>query len=123
VAKIPDFTDSELWVVRTTLQERYGHEVPVHLADTEIRLRPDAAEPVEVPAVFWRERAASFVVCKLGPGGFHARFFYDPSEHFAPGRDHYEDLADCVMATLRAQADDERIRGGAPGRMFNHSGD
>jgi len=113
VAKIPDFTDSELWVVRTTLQERYGHEVPVHLADTELQLEPVPAAPVEVPALYWRERGAHFIVCKAGSADFRARFFYDPGQHFTPGRERFEDLAGCVVATLQGQADDERTRSGA----------
>lgn len=35
---IPDFTDSELWVVRSTLKERYGKEIELQMADTEVAL-------------------------------------------------------------------------------------
>jgi len=38
MSAIPDFTDSELWVVRTTLRERYGHDVEIQLADSELRV-------------------------------------------------------------------------------------
>jgi hypothetical protein len=33
---IPDFTETELWTLRTTLNERYGRPVEIELADTEM---------------------------------------------------------------------------------------
>jgi len=38
---IPDFTDSELWAVRSTLKERYGKEVEPQLAEQQV------GQPVE----------------------------------------------------------------------------
>jgi hypothetical protein len=40
MSSIADFTKSELWIVRTTLVERYGKEIELRLADTELRLNP-----------------------------------------------------------------------------------
>ncbi|MBI3545649.1 MAG: hypothetical protein HY081_03515 [Gammaproteobacteria bacterium] len=34
--EIPDFTDSERWVVRSTLKERYGKDIDLPMADTEV---------------------------------------------------------------------------------------
>lgn len=42
--KIPDFTDSELWVVRTTLKERYGQEIKIELAVSGLQLNPPSQE-------------------------------------------------------------------------------
>ncbi len=31
---MPDFADTELWVVRSTLKERYGHDIELEFAQT-----------------------------------------------------------------------------------------
>jgi hypothetical protein len=111
MSQIPDFTDTDLWVVRTTLAERYGKDVELHLADVEIRLTPGSDELTEVPALFWRERDASFMICRLGENRFRPQFFYTPGEQFSTDRDNYDNLAECITALLQCQADDERGRG------------
>ena len=110
---IPEFSDSELWVLRSTLRERYGQAVEIHLADTEVRLDPSRTEVTECPAVFWKEREASFIICKLGENRFKNQFFYGPHEHYGTGRNEYDDLAECVTTILQVQSDDEREREGA----------
>jgi hypothetical protein len=35
---IPDFSDSELWIIKSTLAERYGTAPEINLAETEMRL-------------------------------------------------------------------------------------
>ncbi len=45
--KIPDFNDTEIWRVETTLTERYGKKVTVELANAEIRL--DSSKRVLTP--------------------------------------------------------------------------
>jgi hypothetical protein len=37
---IADFTETERWVVDTTLKERYGKAIEVKAADVELRLSP-----------------------------------------------------------------------------------
>lgn len=37
MAEIPDFSDSDLRVIRGTLSERYGKGVAIELADAELR--------------------------------------------------------------------------------------
>ena len=44
MGQIPDFTDTELWIIRSTVKERYGRDVPVELAETESRDEGPAAE-------------------------------------------------------------------------------
>jgi hypothetical protein len=50
MSKIPDFTDSQIWTVESTLKERYP-ESPIELqqVDTEIRLSPHDRELTQVP--------------------------------------------------------------------------
>nr|WP_296917071.1 hypothetical protein [Thiocapsa sp.] len=44
MATIPDITDTEQWVLRTTLRERYGRDLELQLADAEIRLHASDCE-------------------------------------------------------------------------------
>ncbi len=43
---IPDFTETELWVVRTTLKERYGKDIPIELAEAEIMLGGEIGDAI-----------------------------------------------------------------------------
>ncbi len=62
---IPDFNDSELWVIRVTLKERYGEEREVELADCELQLDPSDPTLTLCPTVFWSARDCNFVVFKV----------------------------------------------------------
>ena len=66
MTQIPDFSDTELAVVRDALVKRYGKSVKIELADSELRLDPDAPVLTPCPTAFWSERNASFVICKVG---------------------------------------------------------
>ncbi len=37
MSPIPDFNDSELWTVQSTLKERYGQDVDMQQGDTDVR--------------------------------------------------------------------------------------
>ena len=66
MAELPDFSDSDLWVIPGTLSERYGKEAAIELADAELRLPPTARTLTLCPAVFWSERGCNYVVVKVG---------------------------------------------------------
>jgi hypothetical protein len=110
--KIPDFTETERWVVDTTLKERYGKPVEVKAADVEMRLSPADRELTSCPALFWAERDAGFVLSKTGEGLFRCQFYYSVREQYGTGREEYDDLAECVTALLKLQADHEAQRQG-----------
>ena len=67
--KIPDFTETELWAVRSTLKERYGKEVEPQLADTEVMLG-GADGMAWCPTLFWSAKGANFAIVKLGAKRF-----------------------------------------------------
>ncbi len=115
MAPIPDFTDTELWVVRTALKERYGQAVAVDLADSDLRLDPESTQLTTCPTIFWTERGASFVVFKLGEGRYRCQFFYSAHEQYGTGREVYDDIGECVTHVLQLQADHERMRAPSPG--------
>jgi hypothetical protein len=105
---IPDFTDAERWVIESTLRERYGERTPIELADAEVRLDPDTPVLTNCPTVYWHERGAHFVIMKTGEDHYRCQFFYSTYQQYGTGRAEYNDLLDCVVAVLRAQADHEK---------------
>jgi hypothetical protein len=112
MSSIPDFTQTEQWVVHTTLKERYGHDKEIQLGDSEVRLNPSAMELTEVPVLYWEHADCHFVLFKVGDGRYRSQFFYRGFEQFSTGIDEYDDIGDCVVSLLRAQADHEAERGG-----------
>lgn len=62
---IPDFDDSELWVIRITLKERYGEKREYELADCELQLDPSDSTFTLCATVCWSARDCNFVVFKV----------------------------------------------------------
>lgn len=110
--RVPDFTDADRWVVETALKERYGERVAVEPADSEIRLDAASDEITLCPTLYWEKRGVEFVIFKVAENRFRSQFYYSITEQYGTGRD-FDDLADCVVTTLRLQADHEKDRAGA----------
>jgi len=108
MTRIPDFTETELWVVRSTLKERYGHEVETALAETEGRLDSNTAEVAWCPALFWSQKGANFVIIKAGKKRYRAVFYYHPEHQVGTGHDSYDELGDCVVSILQVESDNVR---------------
>lgn len=55
MSKIPDFTDSQIWTVESTLKECYP-DSPVELqeVDTEECLSPHDRELTPAPGLYWQ---------------------------------------------------------------------
>lgn len=111
---IHDFTTNEQHIVSQALMERYGKLVSMQLADSELQLEPEPAPLSVCPTLFWSERGADFVICKVGENRYRCQFFYSANEQFGTGRDTYDDLAECVTTLLQVQADHEKTRQGVP---------
>ncbi len=111
-APIPDFSEIEYQQVSALLQERYGKAVALEAADSELRLDPASDELTLCPTLYWHERGAHFVVCKLPQAQYRCQFFYADADHYGTGRELYDDLGDCVLTLLRVQADHERQSAG-----------
>ena len=110
-ATIPDFTADEQDLVAAVVRQRYGKPVPIEPAESELQL--DAGDAMTVcPTLYWSERGAHFVVCKVGAVAFRCQFFYTDADHYGTGRDEYDDLRACVLALLRVQADHEKLSAG-----------
>lgn len=109
---IPDFTDAERALVTALVARRYEMPVAVEAAEAELALDPAAAGPTPCPALYWSARGAHFVVCKAGERRFRGQFFYGDADHYGTGRDEYDDLEQCTLTLLRAQADHEKLSAG-----------
>ena len=109
-SKIPGFSETEIWTIQSTVDERFGKEVRLDLAETELRLAPEDRVLTPCPAVFWREHGANFVLCKVGETTYRCQFFYRGFEQYGTGRETYDDLAQCVVTLLQVQADHARAR-------------
>jgi len=105
---IVDFTDSEQKLVSTLLFQRYGKLVAMQLADSELQLDPASTELTVCPTLYWTERGAHFVVCKLADERYRSQFFYSETEQYGTGKDEYTDLSQCVLTLLQVQSDHER---------------
>lgn len=108
MSQIADFSDSEMWTIDTTLRERYGEPVPVELAESEIRLRSSDRELTTCPIAYWERGGCHFVVIKCGDRRYRCQFFYRIHQQYGTGIKEYDDLAECVVTLLQAQADHER---------------
>jgi hypothetical protein len=117
MAEIPDITETELWVVNTTLKERYGRAVELQLGDAEIRLRPADRELTSCPIIHWSDDNCNFVVFKSGECRYRCQFFYRVYQQYGTGRPEYEDLAECLVELLQTQADyDAQEKGDLPAK-------
>jgi len=105
--EVPDISDSETWVVRTTLQERYREPVELQIADAEIRLHPSDRHVTSCPVLYWQAADCHFVVFKTGTRKYRCQFFYRPYQQYGTGVHEYTDIAECVVSLLQAQADHE----------------
>lgn len=103
--EIPDITDSEHWVIDSTLQERYGHDVETQIADAEIRLTPSDRELSSCPVVYWTEEECNFIIFKTGDRRYRCQFFYRGYQQYGTGVHEYDDLTECIVSLLQTQAD------------------
>jgi len=102
---ISDFTDNELWIIKTALQERYGREIEPELAEVELRLDPFSPQLTPCPAVYWSEQGANFLIVKAGERRYKPQFFYRVHQQYGTGAEYYSDLTQCVVTLLQVQAD------------------
>jgi hypothetical protein len=104
---VPDFTESERELVAFLLHDRYHKPVTLELADSELKLDPLSEDLTVCPTLYWSERGAHFVVCKVGKDRYRCQFFYSDADQYGTGHDEYIDLRRCVLTLLRVQTDHE----------------
>ena len=105
MTEIADIKDSEMWIIKTTLKERYGEDLELQLADGEIRLSPSDRELTSCPMVIWEADDCHFVIMKTGDRKYRSQFFYRGYQQYGTGIHEYDDLTECTVGLLQAQAD------------------
>lgn len=91
------------------LFQRYAKLVPIQLADSELQLGGDPSQLTVCPAIYWNERGAHFIVCKVFANHYRCQFFYSEAEQFGVGRVEYDNPENCVLTLLQVQADHEGL--------------
>ena len=107
---IPGFTASDLSLAHATLKERFGFDVDVQEAETEVRLSSGDRELAQCPAIFWQVEKCSFVVAKTGPAAYRAMFFYSIKDRFGTSKEEYDNLGDCLITLLKVQEQEHTRR-------------
>ncbi len=105
MSDVPDITETELWIIDTTLQERYGHKIDVHFEDSEIHLNPSDRDTTSCPTLYWQVDGCNFVIVKTGDNNYRCQFFYKPYKQLGTGISDYDNLTECVVSLLQVQAD------------------
>lgn len=103
--EVPDISDSETWIIKTTLRERYHAEMDLQIADSEIRLRPSDRHVTSCPVWYWQKEDCHFIIFKTGSRNYRCQFFYRPYQQYGTGITEYNDITECVVSLLQAQAD------------------
>ena len=110
--EVSDISDSETWIIRTTLQERYKEDLDIQIADAAIRLQPSDRELTSCPVWYWQKDGCNFIVFKTGTRKYRSQFFYRAYQQYGTGVHEYHDITECNVSLLQAQADhDARERG------------
>ncbi len=104
---VADFTEAERELVAEILRQRYFKPLVPEPADSELRLDPASDEMTICPTLYWSERGAQFVLCKVADGHYRCQFFYADADQYGTGQDEYTDLRHCMLTLLRVQADHE----------------
>ncbi|MDH5408128.1 MAG: hypothetical protein OEY00_05910 [Gammaproteobacteria bacterium] len=112
MSKLPDFTEAEAKTIDDILVERYGKAVKTEHADIEMPSKDDELV-YACPAIYWEQSGCHFIIAKTGEGEFASQFFYGAEEQFNTGQEFYDDVRECLIATLRVQANHELKKKGA----------
>ena len=105
---IADFSDAELWIIETTLRERYGKKIDLALGESEVRLHSSDRELTTCPVVYWEVGKCHFVIFKTGDKRYRCQFYYRVHQQYGTGINEFDDLTDCTVTLLQTQADYER---------------
>jgi hypothetical protein len=102
---IPDYSDSDLWIITSTLEERYGNRPEINLAETEMRLDRAKTELVDCPTAYWEAGDCHSIVVKSGDHRYCCRFICRVRQPYGTGIEVCDDRTECVVTPLPVQAD------------------
>ncbi len=105
--EIPEFKSNGIWIIESTLKERYAanDNISLKYADSEIRIDSSDRELTVCPVIFWEHESCSFVIIKTAEKNYRCQFFYRVHQQFGTGINNYDDITECVVTLLQALAD------------------
>ena len=103
--QIPDFNDTELWIIRQAVSERFRKEIDIQSADAELRFAPSDRELTLCPVMYWKEQSCNFVIFKVGEKNYRNQFFYSVRDQYGTRHNEYTDVGECVTTMRQVQAD------------------
>ena len=103
--QIADYNDSEMWIIRTSVRERYSHNVELMMADSELRLETGSTELTICPTIVWEDAGATLAIFKTSEDRYRPQFYYKGHEQYGTGKKEFNDLGECVITLLQVQAD------------------
>lgn len=92
-SRVFDLNKDELALNRATLQERFGQEIPLQMADTALRLNPASTAITARPPVYW----------EVDKSHFHATSCYRLYQQYGTQNKRYDNLFDCIVSLRKAQ--------------------
>ena len=105
-SSIPDLTETELWIARTALKERHNRDIELQLADADVRISTADRELTFGPVLVWHsDDGCTSAIFKTGERDDRGQFFDKPYKQMDTGVPQYNELAECTVALLQAQAD------------------
>jgi hypothetical protein len=105
MTEIADFSQSEVWTVRTTRPGRCGAAPELQFADADVRASATDRELASCPVIVRPADGCNPVLFETGDRRYRCPFFCKPYEHFGSGVREHSDLSERHVALLQAQAD------------------
>lgn len=106
--QIPDITETELWVMRATLKERYPRDIELKLVDADECISPADRELTACPVIVSQsDDGCTFAMFKVGGRRDRCQFFYKPYKQMGAGR---SELRRSGRMRCRAAPDPDRRR-------------
>ncbi len=107
--KIKDFSETDVWTVQQTLDERWGKDkTELQFADVDVRLRSADRELSTCPALFWEYKESNFVIFKIGRSTYKTQFYYKGRDQYGTSVPSFDNVLDCIVTVLQVHADLER---------------
>ncbi|MCU7836210.1 MAG: hypothetical protein KZQ83_13290 [gamma proteobacterium symbiont of Taylorina sp.] len=107
--KIKDFSDTDIWTVQQTLDERWEKGcTEIQQADIEVRLRSADRDLSTCPALYWEYKGSNFVIFKIGRSTYKTQFYYKGRDQYGTSVPSFDNVLDCVVTVLQVHADLER---------------
>lgn len=104
--KIKDFSDTDIWTVQQTLDERWSKcKTEIQRADLEVRLHPADRELSVCPALYWEYEGSHFVVFKIGRSTYKTQFYYKGRDQYGTTVPNFDNILDCIITVLQVHAD------------------